>query len=72
MYTKGEYDSNLRRIMETDIPAISQNLDWIAKYMEIQTQLQIMEKLKECQDPKLYSPEEYQRDLKLLAEKARF
>lgn len=72
MYTKGEYDNNLKRIMGSDVPEINYNVGVITKYIEIQTQLQVMEKLRECHNSELYSPEDYQRDLKALAERANF
>ena len=72
MYTKGEYDSNLRRIMGSDIPDMNHNISVIAKYLELRTQIEIMEKLRGCHDSELYSPEDYKRDLKMLAERAGF
>lgn len=70
MYTKGEYDTNLQRIMGRDIPNIRENLGWVAQYMELHTQLEFLKELKNY--PDLYSEEEYKRDLKLLAERANF
>lgn len=70
MYTKGEYDSNLKRIMGEDIPTIRQNIYCAAKYYELQTQLNILDRLREF--PDLESEEEYKRDLKALAERAGF
>lgn len=69
MYTKGEYDSNLRRIMGKDIPEIERDLEIVAEYLELQVQLNLVEKLREY--PDIYPEEEYKNDLVILAKRAR-
>ena len=70
MYTRGEFDDNLRRIMGQDSRLAVQNINYIAKYMELHIQLEFMDRL--IKYPDLYDEKDYKRDLKLLAERANF